>query len=73
MDTVLEDFYPRMHFSVFYGEKRISLGEELTLAEVQNGPGKHQQRYNRDEIDLSETFNKPKLVGVVSSILFSSV
>ena len=69
IETVLEDFYPRMHLSVFYGEKQISLGEELSLAEVQSPPVKITVFYNREEIDLSETFSNPRLVGVVSSIL----
>ena len=70
---VLNDFNHCVPLYVFYGNKRHTLGDEVTLADVQAIPSCLQEYRGDFDQDLKESFKNGKLVATVCliAILFS--
>ena len=65
---VLDDFNPRVPLYVFYGNRRLSLGDEVTLADLQAIPYCLQQYTGAFDRELNECFKNGKLVAIVCLI-----
>lgn len=63
---VVDDFNPLMELTAFYRDKRISLGDEVTRAEVEHAPT--ELEYYTDTVDFLETFKNRELVTLVCLI-----
>jgi len=69
---VVDDFDPDIHLILFYSDKRISLGEELSLADAGLEPNFIHYRYDPDRPGLAESFRNPTLITLVNLNIISS-
>ena len=67
---VVDDFNPHLELIVCYGDKRVNLGDEVTLAEVQRHPTNLECDGDAFDPELEEIFANPELelVAMVSLI-----